>query len=490
MSRPPLAPRGRHALPATVLALLWLTAAAASAGASPNGDAGIFRVRAYGAAGDGKRDDTPAFQRAIDAAASVGGTVVVDPVGRGRGYVLTGRLEVKQGVSIVGAPAGMPFIAWEGTPRAMQTGAVILARPAPSEYEGKAKRALFDLQGGNTVRGLYILYDRQPWPSDAEFDDPKSPYHYPSDADRVERFLRDHVKPVGPTFTIRPGVASVTIEDITCGRYWDFLALTGGGKVFVHRCYLFGYKRAFAVREAKDTLRIDGIHIVPNVEEPISWKCAKLHEIITAWDDNIAFDFGSVDGYSINDVVVFLAHTGMRLGTSKARPFRDPNTGEETVHAWGQGPWGSVHNLKLDNVTVGIECVLGTILPNQFTNTMVHVSIRPRERFGGSPGIAARQGAVVVEPGFGGATLQFANLSLSSFAPKNVVASGAMVAQAGGRAFLFDSPERTVTVTVFGLAMSNTPADHLVAATPGSKWRLQLRGWTRDGEPQPDSETP
>ncbi len=447
---------------------------------------GAITVRSYGAKGDGRTDDTRAFQRALDAAAKRGDTVWIEPVKPGGGYVLTRRVTVPQGVSLIGAPAGMPFIAWEGTPRRMQTGAVILARPAPSEYSGKAKAPLFELTGGNTVRGLYILYDQQPWPSNKEFTDPDTRYPYRSDEERRRRFLTDHVKPMGPTFTIRNGVASTTIEDITCGRYWDFFAVSGGGKVFINRCYLFGYKRAFAMREAKDTVRIDGIHIVPNVEEPISWQHAILHDIITSHPDNIAFDFGSVDGYSINDVVVFLAHTGMRLGTSADKPFLDPVTGESTVHPWGQAPWGSVHNLKLDNVTIGIEAVLGTILPNQFSNCMIHVSIAPDQRFAAADGDIGRQAAVVVDPGFAGGTLQFTNLSLSSFAPTNVVASGRMVQQANGRAFLFDSPGKCSSVVINGLVMSNIPADRLFAATADTKMWLRVIGWTRDGEPQPD----
>lgn len=473
----------RHTLSPARTVVRLLLFALGSASALADGP----HVRACGAKGDGSTDDTAAFQQALEAAAANGETVTVDPVGPGGGYILTRTLTLKPGVSLVGAPAGMPFMAWEGVPRKLQTGAIILARPDPAQYAGPRKQALFELCGGNTVRGLYILYDRQPWPSDQEFADPASPYRYASDAELTARFVPDHALPYGPTFTIRPGVASTTLEDITCGRYWDFFAVSGAGKVFIQRCYLFGFKRAFALREAKDTVRISGIHIVPNVEEAISWQHAKLHAAITAHEDNIAFDFGSVDGYSIDDVVVFLAHTGMRLGTSAQKPFRDPLTGQETVHEWGQGPWGSVHNLKLDNVAVGFECVLGTILPNQFSNCMVHVSIDPGASFPAEGKATARQAAFVLESGFGGATLQVANLSLSSFAPRNVVASGKMVQEADGRAFLVDSPQRTTSLIVNGLVLSNIPSTHLLAATPGSKAHVRLLGWTRDGEPQADA---
>lgn len=446
-----------------------------------------LHVRAFGARGDGKSDDTAAFQRALDAAARNGETVYVDPVKPGGGYVLTHKIALQPGVSLVGAPAGMPFMAWEGVPRKMQTGAVILARPAASQYTGPKKQALIELSGGNTVRGLYILYDQQPWPSDKEFEAPNTRYPYATDALRTARFVADHARPYGPTITILPGRASTTIEDITCGRYWDFFAVSGAGKVFIHRIYLYGYKRAFAMREAKDTVRIDGVHVVPNIEEPISWQHARLAAAITAHDDNIVFDFGSVDGYSINDVVVFLAHTGMRLGTSKAKPFVDTLTGERVVHPWGQAPWGSVHNMKLDNVTIGWECVLGTILPNQLSNCMVHTSIAPSDPFESSVGPLGRQAAVLVDPDFGGATLQVTNLSISSFAPRNVVSTGLMTREANGRAFLFDSPGRTASVIVNGLVMSNVPPTHLWSSAVGAKMHLRLIGWTRDGDPQPDS---
>jgi len=457
--------------------------------------AGLVSVRDHGAVGDGVTDDTDAFQAAIDEAAATGAAVLVEPVPAGKGYVLTHTVTLKQGVSLIGSLAGMPFIAWEGVPREVQTGPVILARPRAAEHEGERKAPLFLLEGGNTLRGLYILYDRQPWPSDAEFDAPDSPYAYASLEELTQRFIPEHVAPCGPTIEIRPGVASTTIEDITCARYRDFLYTGAGGKIVISRCYLFGYGRAFAIREAKDVVRISEIHIVPNVEGPISWHHAKLQAAITASPANTAFDFGSVDGYSVSDVAVFLCHTGFRLGASEASPFIDPATGERVTHRWGLGPWGSMHNIKLDNCVVGFDCINGTILPNQLTNIMVHASIDTPARFAAADGEVARQAAFLIEPGFVGATLQVANLSLSSFAPMNVVATGRMVAEANGRAFLVDCPpaekvdfavRNTAQVEVFGLVVSNIPETHLVAAEAGTTPAIRVRGFVHNGVPKED----
>ncbi|MBM3477239.1 MAG: hypothetical protein FJX75_28565 [Armatimonadetes bacterium] len=452
---------------------------------------GVTTVRAHGALGDGRTDDTAAFQAAIDEAAQVGGAVFVDPVKPGGGYILTRTVVLKQGVSLIGSLAGMPFIAWEGVPREKQTGPVILARPAPDQYTNPPKRPLFHLMGGNTLRGLYILYDRQPWPSDAEFDDPKSPYHYASLEELTRRFIPDHVAPCGPTICVQPGVASTTIEDVTCGRYYDFFYTPAGGKIIIRRCYLFGYRRAFALREAKDVVRISEIHLVPNVELPISWQHAKLQAAITSDPGNIAFDFGSVDGYSVTDVAAFLMHTGLKLGASEDRPFLDPMTGEKVAFPWGAGPWGSVQNVKLDNCVVGFDCVTGTILPNQLTNVMIHVSLAGDRKVQTTDGEVSRQAAFVIEPGFAGATLQVQNLSLSSFAPLNVAANGRMVQQDNGRAFLLDCPgipERRdyadraqAHLEIFGLTISNIPQTHFLARTPGTTSTVRAHGVTHNG---------
>jgi len=452
---------------------------------------GVTTVRAHGALGDGRTDDSTAFQAAIDEAAQVGGAVFVDPVTPGGGYVLSRTVAVKQGVSLIGSLAGMPFIAWEGVPREKQTGPVILARPAPDQYSGSPKRPLFHLMGGNTLRGLYILYDQQPWPSDAEFDDPGSPYHYASLEELTRRFVPEQVAPCGPTIQVQAGVASTTIEDVTCGRYYDFLYTPAGGKIIVRRCYLFGYRRAFALREAKDVVRLSEIHVVPNVEQPISWQHAKLQAAITSDPGNIVFDFGSVDGYSITDVAAFLVHTGFKLGASEDQPFVDPATGEKVAFPWGVGPWGSVQNVKLDNCVVGFDCVTGTILPNQLSNVMIHVSLAGDGKMRTTDGEVSRQAAFVIEPPFAGATLQVSNLSLSSFAPLNVAANGRMVQQDNGRAFLLDCPgiaERQdyadrmqAHLEIFGLTISNIPQTHFIARTPGTTSTVRAHGVTHNG---------
>src|SRR5436309_12858918 len=48
----------------------------AQAGGFANNNGGVFDVRAFGATGDGKTLDTPAVNRAVDAAAAGGGTVL------------------------------------------------------------------------------------------------------------------------------------------------------------------------------------------------------------------------------------------------------------------------------------------------------------------------------------------------------------------------------------------------------------------------------
>src|SRR5258708_382375 len=77
--------------------------AAMLAGAAPNND--NYSVLDFGAKGDGKTDDTPAFQKALEAAGRAGGGVVYAPRGT---YFFSGHLDVPRAVTLKGV--------WESVP--------------------------------------------------------------------------------------------------------------------------------------------------------------------------------------------------------------------------------------------------------------------------------------------------------------------------------------------------------------------------------------
>lgn len=80
-----------------------LMATAKAFGASPASSAGnIFNIREYGAAGDGKSNDTKAIQAAIDACFKAQGGTVLVPAG----VFVTGTLELKSNVTLHLAAAG------------------------------------------------------------------------------------------------------------------------------------------------------------------------------------------------------------------------------------------------------------------------------------------------------------------------------------------------------------------------------------------------
>jgi polygalacturonase len=73
---------------------------------------GVFDVRAFGATGDGKTLDTPAVNRAIDAAAAAGGGVVIFPAGTYLCFSIHLRSQVQlhlfQGSTIIAADSPLP----------------------------------------------------------------------------------------------------------------------------------------------------------------------------------------------------------------------------------------------------------------------------------------------------------------------------------------------------------------------------------------------
>lgn len=84
---------------AAALGGMWMAMQPAM-GASPEAAETLLNVRQWGAKGDGKSDDTKAFQSAIDAAAARGGSVHVPP-----GVYRCAELQLRPHVAITGIPA-------------------------------------------------------------------------------------------------------------------------------------------------------------------------------------------------------------------------------------------------------------------------------------------------------------------------------------------------------------------------------------------------
>lgn len=453
--------------------LLAASVSATGAGADP---AAVlpetwYSVTDFGAAGDSATDDTAAFQAALNAASERGGVVLVPFRGPGKGYVLRRTVRVPGGVVLMGSPAGFGTDgrAAYPTPERSIHGAKILARPAPSEYEGRLKKPLFELGIGAVVRGLHIFYDEQPWPTDEEFQDPESPYHYPSFEAARASFVKDHVKPYGPTF-YAPAAVNNVIEDIVCDRYYDFLIFPAGGKTFVDRIFCYGYGAAFTYIEALDVNRLSRVHCVPNAGpaspgpvldgKTYSW----IYGIVVSRPENTGVRVGRSDGYVYDDLFFFAVHTALRLGSSSAFPIVDPVTGQAYYHDEaaaktngyhapypGGGPWGEISGFKVDLCTIGVQLVWPSPLGNRISNAMIHTGFKDGAMFEAAEGTGdlkgvAKQGAFVVESTFSTANnlhgvppFLSTNFSFASFArPDWFGPIAASLSEANGRVFLVD----------------------------------------------------
>lgn len=482
---------------------------------------GYYSVLDYGAKGDGVTDDTGAFQKALYAAAENGGVVLVPSVGPGRGYVITRTLTVPRGVTLMGSPAGISNSAWAAfdLPENAVTGSKIYARPKPSQYVLAQKSPLFHMDGGSTVRGLWIIYDEQPWPTDAEFRDPSSPYYYKTFQEARENFIKDHVKPYGPTFYTPTGV-NVVIEDIVCDRFYDFFFQAGGGKSFINRVYLYGYKRGFVYKECFDINRLSNVHFVPNCGpaspgpvgdgKTYSW----IYGIVVSQEDNIGIQIGRSDGYTFHDVFFFGVHTALRLGASKEYPLYDPIANTYAYYDPDQdklsgfhspykasGPWGEITGLKVDQCVIGIHFVWPSHLTNRISNLMIFTAFDDGKDFPAVSGTGntrnvGKQAPFVVEPSYSVEN----NLGLvgTFMASNSIIASfndgarfgpaAAHARDANGRVFLLDGD---ILMDFSGFQI-NSPYDHQMMLTAGGKngknAHVRIRGFIRNGQPLADVE--
>jgi len=157
-----------HAWFASVAIALILLQGSVRAAELQDARSGTYSVRDYGAVGDGKTDETAAFQKALDAAAQ-GGQVVA--TGRGN-FFFAGHLNVPPGVTLQGLWQSVPAhpgIRDRGLPAPTDDGTTLLV----TENAGRGNGPPFIMLNTNsTLHGVVIYYPNQ------KSDDVPAPYPY------------------------------------------------------------------------------------------------------------------------------------------------------------------------------------------------------------------------------------------------------------------------------------------------------------------------
>jgi len=149
-----------------VISLLFSICLARSISAAADPDA--YSVRDFGAKGDGKTDDTPAFQAALDHAGKAGGGIVVAPKGV---YFFAGHLQVPNAVTLKGIWESVPShvgIRNPGMPKPTDDGTTLLVTEGAGKEDGPP---FITLNNNTTLKGVVLYYPNQ--------DPAKEPEPYP-----------------------------------------------------------------------------------------------------------------------------------------------------------------------------------------------------------------------------------------------------------------------------------------------------------------------
>jgi hypothetical protein len=126
-----------------------------------------FDVHRFGAVGDGKTDDTAAFQKALEAASEAGGGVVYAPRGN---YFFAGHLNIPNAVTLAGVWQSVPAhngIRDRGLPKPTDDGTTFLVTGDAGREDGPA---FITLNTNSTLKGIVLYYPQQ------NVDDIPKPY--------------------------------------------------------------------------------------------------------------------------------------------------------------------------------------------------------------------------------------------------------------------------------------------------------------------------
>jgi hypothetical protein len=146
----------RGNVPTFLFAAMIHISAASLIWAVPTND--VFLVQDFGARGDGKSDDTAAFQNALDAAGRAGGGVVYAPRGT---YFFAGHLVLPSAVLLKGVWESVPShvgIRDQGAPKPTDDGTTFLVTESRGKEDGPA---FLTLNHNSTLQGVVLYYPDQ-----------------------------------------------------------------------------------------------------------------------------------------------------------------------------------------------------------------------------------------------------------------------------------------------------------------------------------------
>lgn len=118
----------------------------------------VYLVTNFGAKGDGKTDDTPAFQRALDAVGKAGGGIVYAPCGN---YFLARHLNVPPAVTLKGVWESVPShigLRNEGAAKPTDEGTTFIVN---ADTGNENAPPFITLNSNSTLKGVVIYYPNQ-----------------------------------------------------------------------------------------------------------------------------------------------------------------------------------------------------------------------------------------------------------------------------------------------------------------------------------------
>lgn len=277
-----------------VLAFVIIGTSAGSSSAAPEGSSAMcLSVTDFGAKGDGKTDDTRAFQKAMDECAARGGGIVSVPTGK---YLIKTHLNIPGAVTLEGvwrAPATVQKyhkVPNDPASGPELTGSVLLAVEGAGSEEGTP---FITLNTNSTLKGVTIFY-----PEQTKTNPPKA----------------------YPWTVASAGADNCSIIDVLMVNPYqavDFGSRTSG-RHFIRNLYAQPLRRGLFVDLCLDVGRLENIHFWP------FWTAADPESPVGKFmiENGEAFIFGRSDWEYVTNCFAISYKVGMRFIRSKGSgPF-------------------------------------------------------------------------------------------------------------------------------------------------------------------------